>query len=785
MILLGVLIMLMSIAVPAAVAQQQPLTISGRVVAAEDERPLRRARITTSDAGERHSVLTDDDGRFDAVVRDLSQPLVVIKAGYAAVLIDLRREGARPNRPIEVRLSRGAAISGRVIDDMGAPVVGVRVNASRLDGTDAEWKWTQESETDDRGEYRIGGLSAGKYGVSLGAARFVMPNNRGGNASTAIDSSVPAEIRAAMVPPAGMPVTISPRQNLDTPARVVDLQPGDDTTAVDLTASAWPSDESVRAMKTLLERERGRAPRGRITGRVTTTDGEAIGGAEVRATRSNLLATRPPSAATRMSAVTTADRTGRFSVELLDDGEYLLEASKVAHVIADDRAASDPMLLVHVVNGAAEPVQLTLSRGGAISGTIVDSAGEPLQGVRVNALRVLGENGQVVAVPAGWDRTTDDRGRYRVFGLPTGSYLVTATINAESTGTDRVQQRGLPRAYFPGTASIDGAQPLRVQAGAELTGLDVSIAPVFTAHISGRAFDSAGEPLAGRVQLAISRRASAMTTEPLVARVNPDGTFELTGVPSGDYVLQAVGEPRFGRAAEFGVESVTVGNRNPDPVTVHTSTGSTLEGRFIVEGVADPPLRALAIHASTLDLDRGPRGGRGPEGLAVHDDGRFSLTGLRGPMRFIATSLPTGWYLKSVTIGGADVSDVPFDFGSTAQTIAGAEILLSPAGAMIAGAVTDRPGTPASNFVAVAFSTSRELWFTGSRHVQRRSGANGLFAIDGLPPGDYWVVAVDRLDADDWTAREVLDTLVPGASRVTVLEGQVLSTDLRLFRRSR
>jgi len=154
-------------------------------------------------------------------------------------------------------------------------------------------------------------------------------------------------------------------------------------------------------------------------------------------------------------------------------------------------------------------------------------------------------------------------------------------------------------------------------------------------------------------------------------------------------------------------------------------------------------------------------------------------------MRFSATSLPDGWYLKSVMIAGADVTDVAFDFGSVEQTLEGAEIVLSTKGATIGGVATDGPNTRAVNFVAVAFSTSRDTWFNGSRQVkQRRSDANGSYTIEGLPPGEYWVAAVDRLEPGNWLTAENLDAMVPGAARVTVREGQVLSTDLRLLRRA-
>jgi len=755
-----------------SVTAQQPVTISGRVIAADNDQPLRRARISTSTGDFDRSVLTDDEGRFDFVIRDTSQPLLVTKAGYASTVVDLRRNKPVSDRRIEVRLSKSAAISGRVSDHNGVPVLGVQVVARRLDGADADRSWTLQGDTDDRGEYRIGGLSAGKYGLSLGAARLFVPDE------SAYESSAPAR-------PAGAAVVMGTRFTTDAAARVVvDLQPGDDAAAVDLTVSAW-SNRDPPELRALLERRREQVPRGRIAGVVVTTNGDAIAGAEVRATRSNVVETGQ-SVATRTSAVTTTDASGRFSVGLLDDGEYHVEVNKAAHVAADDRPWSEPRSTarVKVVDGVAEEVRLALARGGVVSGTIVDAAGEPLQGVRVRALRLRSDYGQFVAVATGWDRTTDERGRYRLFGLPSGSYVLVASMGAESSGIDRAQHRGFAQTYFPGTPSVEGAQTVRVQAGAELAGLDLTIAPTFTARVSGRALDSAGEPLVGRVQMTISRHASAVTTEPVTTPVNDDGTFELTGVTPGTYVLHAIGEGGFGRGPQFGVASVVVDDRDPAAVTVQASSGTTLEGRFIVEGTDDPPLRALAIHASAADLDRGPRAGRGPSGLAVHDDGRFYLTGLHGPMRFSATSLPDGWYLKSVTIGGADVTDVPFDFGSVAQTLEGAEIVLSTKGATIAGVATDGPNTPASNFVAVAFSTSRESWTNGSRQVkQQRSDGNSSFKIEGLPPGDYWVAAVDRLEPGNWLTPDNLDALVPSAVRVTVLEGQVLSTDLRLVRR--
>jgi hypothetical protein len=130
------------------------------------------------------------------------------------------------------------------------------------------------------------------------------------------------------------------------------------------------------------------------------------------------------------------------------------------------------------------------------------------------------------------------------------------------------------------------------------------------------------------------------------------------------------------------------------------------------------------------------------------------------------------------------VTDGTFDFGSSERTVADAEIVLSSSGATIAGVVNDGRSR-ACSCVVVAFPADRRLWFNGSRHVkQRRVEQNGSFEIDGLPPGEYWIAAVDRLEtAGDWQTADALDALVVSASRLTVRDGQVVSTSLRLIRR--
>jgi hypothetical protein len=660
-------------------------------------------------------------------------------------------------------LSKGAAISGRVADETGIAAIGARVVALPVDAS-AVHPSTYMTQTDDRGEYRIGGLAPGRYTVSVS---LLPPTLVATDAATA-----QAIGNLRFVP--------SPDQirRQGGRARTVTVQAGDDRGGVDVVLESEPLTSVMQATRAAADSPAARpASTTRIEGRVAAPSGEPVGGAFVQATG------RQPFNGVQVVGVvatTTTDVTGRFSLELPQDGEYQLQTGKAAYLSTDPSRHR-----VEVGNGVVPPIELTMTPGGGIAGTILDSAGEPFQGVRVSAMQVRRENGRVVATRTGWERVTDDRGRYRVFGLPAGSYIVMASTDAVASGTDGEQRRGFTRTYYPGTARGDSAQPLQVQAGSDLTEIDLSVVPTVAARVSGTVIDSAGQPFSGRVQLAVSRQSGGVAVEPLVTTAESDGRFQLRDVPPGDYVVQAISEGRFGQPGEFGVESVVVVDRDPPPVTVRTSPGVTLEGRFTAEGVERPPMRTLALHAMTIDVDRGVAPGRGPSGLAVYDDGRFYMTGLRGSVRFTLPNPPSGWFLKAMTIGSIDVTDVPYDFESGDRTPGDAEVVLSSAGATIKGKVTDGPQSRLQTCAALAFSTARQLWFSGSRHVkQSRTCAEGSFSIDGVPAGDYWVVAVERLEPGDWQIPEVLDAMVPTARRVTVLEGQTQSADVRLFRPS-
>src|SRR5437016_4560003 len=101
-------------------SSSQPSTVTGRVVADDTGAPLPNARVALGSAAiGTPVVVTDSEGRFTFRSNTTGRfAIAASKTGYA------RREiTSASGEPIEIRLPRGAAIEGRVVDDAGDPII--------------------------------------------------------------------------------------------------------------------------------------------------------------------------------------------------------------------------------------------------------------------------------------------------------------------------------------------------------------------------------------------------------------------------------------------------------------------------------------------------------------------------------------------------------------------------------------------------------------------------------------------------------------------------------------
>src|SRR5258706_8563170 len=191
-----------------------------------------------------------------------------------------------------------------------------------------------------------------------------------------------------------------------------------------------------------------------------------------------------------------------------------------------------------------------------MTGHVFDEIGDPLQGANVQLLQVRYQGGRRRLVAAGGaSNPTDDLGRFRIYGVAPGRYIVSAIVG----GVQTADLPGYTRTYFPGTPTASEAQFAGLALSQEAAGIDFSMARARTARISGTLLNAAGEPsTAGSVRLLPSQR-SAGTNVSVGARLMPGGKFEFPNVSSGQYVIQVDrGRRHASIEGEFGALPVSV-----------------------------------------------------------------------------------------------------------------------------------------------------------------------------------------------------------------------------------
>jgi len=159
--------------------------IVGRVFDAATNAPIRKAQIRGSNNELFVDALSDDQGRFQLTNLPPGEwRVTAAKGGYFTSQPGQRRP-FDPPAPItlargqrvsaDVHLSRGGVITGRVSDETGEPLAGLRVRVYRAKMVKGYRRLEDvgaADQTDDTGAYRIFGLPPGDYyvGASLRTA---------------------------------------------------------------------------------------------------------------------------------------------------------------------------------------------------------------------------------------------------------------------------------------------------------------------------------------------------------------------------------------------------------------------------------------------------------------------------------------------------------------------------------------------------------------------------------------------------------------------------------------
>jgi uncharacterized protein (DUF2141 family) len=598
---------LLTLALAAQLPEPPPAAIvAGRVVDATSGRPIAgavvtpagSAAITGPGAAGPVRVLTNASGVF--VLRGLSKGSLVLtatKGGYVNATHGQRRPGgsAQPIpvdadqriTDVDIRMWKYGAIAGTIVDEAGDPVVDTRVQALQKTFVAGRRRFTPGSVavTDDRGMYRLAGLTPGDYIVMAPSTQTAVPTDvmesffTGTPTSDARRMELGREMNAigSAIAPAGSQYAMKAGgQTLSLPSGT--LTPIVTGTGIMVYPTAYyPSAATANQAGTVPVRSG--EERSGIDLQIRPVRGVSVSGTligpEGPAATTGLRLVQPADEALEPVDVATAmtDATGAFTFPAIPAGSYLLRVVRVPRppVNVDDMTRVTPsgtMTISSTPRPAAGPpaispdatlvAQIPLSVGdrdmtglvvplaagprvsGRIEfeGTIERPAGRAITGMRITLDPADGSpsGDGTLALETG---RSEESGDFRTYGVPPGRYVVRVSV--------------LPAGWFLKSALYQNRDVADLPL--ELVSKDVSgVVITFTdrpSSIAGTVRGADGpDPtavvLAYPVESAAWSSSGALSRRMRTARAAKDGSYSLQTLPAGDYYIVAVREDQVG-----------------------------------------------------------------------------------------------------------------------------------------------------------------------------------------------------------------------------------------------
>lgn len=480
-----------------------------------------------------------------------------------------------------------------------------------------------------------------------------------------------------------------------------------------------------------------KAPAATVSGRVTTHGKGAPG--IVVSVRSADYSPQP-----QPSFKATTDHEGFYRITGVPAGNYQVLPLAPAYVSAERSALRDRGKALLLAEGEnVDGIDFSLERGGVITGRVTDADGRPVIEERLSLMPVDLKTppGQRFAPVVQNSFQTDDRGVYRIYGIPEGRYKVSVGQADENFFSTPSQGRvPYKRTFYPDTSDANEARVVEVTAGGEVSDIDIRLGrglPSFA--VSGRAVDGETDrPLPG-LRFALRRvLSSGFGNINSTVSSNSQGEFRVENVTPGKYAVQILPTP----GSELRAEVVTleVVDQDVTGILVKTSAGLSISGTVVVDGKTDDP--SLIVNLSQLQLLAHVQRKGSPENFGqastINADGSFRVGGLGPGMAYFSINSLDNGPLINLAILRIEREGVVQPRGleiNAGEQVTGVKIVLRYGTGSIRGEVKFENGPlPAGARVSVWIQKPDDLTRGGRTHGL---DSRGRFLIEGVSAGSY------------------------------------------------
>lgn len=517
---------------------------------------------------------------------------------------------------------------------------------------------------------------------------------------------------------------------------------------------------------------------GVIRGRVITAEGE------IPLARATVTLFSADGRGNERPRTVRTDSRGEYELRNLKAGKYYLHATRNGYLRqgyssktlsgSGRRQRGTPLSITS--GQVLDSIEFKLIRGGVVEGTVVDQYNEPLSRVSVTLSSYQSIGGERKLFPASRAQT-DDRGRFRLFDIPPGSYYLRAAPRSFSVRSGE-GTRPFPPTYYPGVMSLQEATKLEVTAGQEVGGFHFTLIETHGYSVSGRVLTAEGRP-ANSVWI-VSKRESAeafVSGPETSADTNLHGEFKVTGLLPGRHRLHARGGENDNPQMAGTVVQVT--DQDIEGLTLVLGAGAEVTGRIVTDR-EDSALEWRRTWLEIIPDSKATRGFFGGTGGRVEEGLTFKLANLHEGAYHLAVRLPPGnHYVSSIRIEGEDITDRPIELRSS-DRLDGVEVHVSSNGAQISGVVEEnKAGQAVEGATVLVFAADSQRRGRYSRFTKTaQTDQRGRFSLKGLVPGEYLLCAVADHESGLESDLDYLSSLERDSERIELSSGQTTEESL-------
>jgi hypothetical protein len=462
---------------------------------------------------------------------------------------------------------------------------------------------------------------------------------------------------------------------------------------------------------------------------------------------------------TQNSRHAMTDANGAFRFEGVPEGSATLDAERPGFFETSEGTRARFQVVTDV-----EEIILKLVPQAEIEGHVRSIQGTPIGGFPVRFYRRTIADGRVQWDQMGTLSSGERDGRFRMNGVTAGSVIISAGPEPWRTRPPKAKHLGYPSVFYPNGTDLSEATLISVSPGQQIeANFSISREPLF--EVSG---EITGVPKTVDTKIVLSSDSG----EPLpLVQLHPEEHGFSAYVMGGKYTLRAsaevegqtwqMTEPLNINSDISGIQVALV--QRPEILVKVLTDSDTGQDRIVHGVVVTLRSRISSFNPSKFVAGQGRYGGKAALEIAGVEPGSYSVE-----------INSYGSYVRSATSGSTDLlrNDLLVPEGGRVEPI---EIVLSDDGGSLRGTVKmPNRGSPCTVLLVPEHESANEI-----KAIE--TDETGHFGFEQVRPGDYALLAFDRVSDFEYRNPNVLGNYLSSGTRVSVLSGQQVSANLELI----